>query len=125
MIIEPVYKYDEEGDTLSIIFVPAATATGIELTDHILLRINKTAQQIVSITLLDYSLLVQETAFGPRTFPLTGLAALSEETRDLALDILRESPVRNILRIAAYTPKDGQIIPIVLVQPVMATASTA
>ena len=125
MIIEPVYKYDEEGDTLSIIFVPAATATGIELTDHILLRINKTAQQIVSITLLDYSLLVQETAFGPRTFPLTGLAALSEETRDLALDILRESPVRNNLRIAAYTPKDGQIIPIVLVQPVMATASTA
>ena len=125
MIIEPVYKYDEEGDTLSIIFVPAATATGIELTDHILLRINKTAQQIVSITLLDYSLLVQETAFGPRTFPLTGLAALSEETRDLALNILRESPVRNILRIAAYTPKDGQIIPIVLVQPVMAAASTA
>ena len=125
MIIEPVYKYDEESDTLSVVFVPAAIATGIELTDHILLRINKTARQIISITLLDYSLLVQETAFGPRTFPLTGLAALSEETRDLALDILRESPVRNILRIAAYTPKDGQIIPIVLVQPVMAAASTA
>jgi len=54
MIIEPVYKYDEESDTLSVVFVPAAIATGIELTDHILLRINKTARQIVSITLLDY-----------------------------------------------------------------------
>ncbi|MBX0331598.1 DUF2283 domain-containing protein [Oscillochloris sp. ZM17-4] len=125
MIIEPVYNYDEESDTLSIVFAPAAKATGIELTDHILLRINKTAEQIASITLLDYSLLVQETAFGPRTFPLTGLAELSEETRDLALDILRESSVRNILRIAAYTPKDGQIIPVVFVQPVMAAASTA
>ncbi len=124
IMIEPIYNYDEESDTLSIVFEPTVKATGIELTDHILLRINKMTQQIASITLLDYSLLVQETVFGPRTFPLTGLADLTEETRDLALDILRALPVRTILRIAAYTPKDGHIIPVVLVQPVMAAAST-
>jgi hypothetical protein len=124
-MLKPLYNYDEASDTLAIIFTPAAKATGIELTDHILLRINKTTQQMISITLLDYSILVQPTEFGPRTFPLTGLAALSEATRDLTLDLLRTSAVREILQIAAYTPKDGQMIPVVLVQPVMAASSTA
>lgn len=121
---EPMYRYDEESDTLSIVFIPAEKATGIELTDHIILYINKATRRIVRITLLDYSLLVQETEYGPRTFPLTGLADSGEDVREMVLDRLRESPIKDILRIAAYTPNDGQIVPVVLVQPALAESAT-
>lgn len=121
---EPRYNYDEESDTLSITFPPTEKATGIELTDHIIVHVNKAARRIVRLTLLDYSILVQQTEFGPRTFPMTGLTESTEEMRELLFDILRQQPVSEVLRIAAYTPKDGQIIPTVLVQPVIATTET-
>jgi hypothetical protein len=121
---EPLYNYDEESDTLSIAFPPTEKATGIELTDHIIIHINKVARRIVRLTLLDYSILVQQTEFGPRTFPMTGLADSTEEMRELLFDILRQQPVSEVLRIAAYTPKDGQVIPTVLVQPVVAATET-
>ncbi|MCU0490443.1 MAG: DUF2283 domain-containing protein [Chloroflexaceae bacterium] len=122
---EPLYTYDEESDTLSIAFLPAEKATGFELTDHIILHINKTTQRLVRITLLDYSILVQQTEFGPRTFPLTGLASLSEDMRTMILDILRQKPVNDILHIAAYTPQNAQIIPTVLVQSVLTSSEAA
>lgn len=121
---EPQYNYDEESDTLSITFPPAEKATGIELTDHIIIHINKAARRIVRLTLLDYSILVQQTEFGPRTFPMTGVTDSTEEMRALLFDILQQQPVREVLRVAAYTPKDGQVIPTVLVKPVVATTET-
>jgi len=124
-VSELIYTYDEESDTLAITFPPAEKATGIELTDHIIVHINKVARRIVRITLLDYSLLVQQTVFGPRTFPLTGLIDLPEDARDMIMDIVREYPVNDILRIAAYTPSDGHMIPTILVQPVISTVGTA
>lgn len=117
---EPLYNYDEESDTLSITFPPPEKATGIELTDHIIIHINKVTRRIVRLTLIDYSILVQQTEFGPRTFPMTGLIESTEEIRELLFDILRQQPVSEVLRIAAYTPKDGQVVPTVLVQPVVA-----
>ena len=119
---EPSYTYDEAGDTLSIAFHPTEKATGIELTDHIILHIDKIARRIVRITLLDYSILVQQTEYGARTFPLTGLADLSDAMRELVLDLLRENPTKELLHIAAYTPDKHQIVPVVFVQPI-ATAS--
>jgi hypothetical protein len=38
---EPVYTYDEASDTLYISFAPGEAATGIELTNHILLGVNE------------------------------------------------------------------------------------
>lgn len=122
---EPLYNYDEESDTLSITFPPTEKATGIELTDHIIIHINKVARRIVRLTLLDYSILVQQTEFGPRTFPMTGLTESTDEIRELLFDILRQQPVSEVLRIAAYTPKDGQVVPTVLVQPVVAATETS
>ncbi len=121
---EPRYMYDEESDTLSMTFSPAEKATGIELTDHIIVHINKAERRIVRLTLLDYSILVQQTEFGPRTFPMTGLTDSTEEMRALLFDILRQQPVSEVLRIAAYTPEEGQVIPTVLVHPVVATTET-
>ena len=38
---EPVFNYDEPSDTLYVWFEPGTEATGIELSEHILLRIDK------------------------------------------------------------------------------------
>jgi uncharacterized protein YuzE len=120
---EPVYNYDEEGDTLYITFAPGEQATGIELTDHILLRINKQEWRAVGITLFDYSILAQQTELGPRSFPLTGFDAVPAETRELVLDILLQPPVREILTLSAYTPTLTETTPIIAVQPLTITAS--
>ena len=104
--------YDEASDTLTITFEPGASATGIELNEHIILRIDKKRRKAVGITFLDYSLLAQKADFGPRSFPLTGLGKLSENLRMLALDILQKSPVSDILVLSTYTPSYTESIPI-------------
>ena len=107
-------NYDEASDTLYVSFVPNVKATGIELNDHILLRIDKEARRAVGITLLNYSILIQKADFGPRSFPLTGLAKLSEENREIVLAILEKSPVKEILSLSTYTPSLAEAIPITL-----------
>ena len=122
---EPVYNYDEESDTLYITFEPGAQATGIELTDHILLRLNKHERRAVGITLFDYAVLAQQTEMGPRSFPLTGLEEVPGEIRELVLDVLRQPPVSEILALSAYTPTLSETTPIIAIQPLTITAGTA
>ena len=114
---KPNLNYDEMSDTLYISFVPGEDATGIELNDHILLRINKNERRAVGITFFEYSVLAQKTELGPRSFPLTGLAQLSEGLREVVLDILQRPPVRDILFLSAYTPSLIEIVPITSLQP--------
>ncbi len=114
---EPAYNYDEQSDTLYISFALGEHATGIELTDHILLRINKRDRRVVGITLLDYSVLAQQTDLGLRQFPLTGLAELSADLREMVLEMLVQPPVRDVLTLSAYTPTLSETTPVVAVQP--------
>ena len=120
---EPIFNYDETSDTLYVSFAPGEKATGIELNEHILLRINKKERRAVGLTFLDYSLLAQETEVGPRSFPLTGLAELSDELREIVLDILRRPPVSGILFLSTYTPSIAEAIPITLLQPATLVAT--
>lgn len=113
----PNLNYDETSDTLYFSFAPGEKATGIELNDHILLRINKGERRAVGLTFFEYSVLAQRTEVGPRSFPLTGLAQLSDELREVVLDILRRSPVSEILSLSAYTPSLVETIPITSLHP--------
>ncbi|GAB4426310.1 MAG: hypothetical protein Fur0044_24350 [Anaerolineae bacterium] len=115
---EPTFNYDELSDTLYVSFAPGEGATGIELNDHILLRINKPERRAIGLTFFEYSILAQRTEMGPRSFPLTGLAALSDELRELVLEILLQSPVKELLLLSAYTPSMVETIPITSLQPV-------
>ena len=108
----PIMKYDEPGDALYISFAPGEKATGIELNPSLLLRVNKTDRRAVGLTIFNYSFLVQQTELGLRSLPLTGLRALSEELRELVLEILRRSPVNDLLAVSAYTPSLTESIPI-------------
>jgi len=114
--MEPVFSYDEESDTLYISFAPGEPGTGIELNDHILLRINKPERRAVGLTFLDYSVLSQKTEVGPRSFPLSGLAQLSDDLRDTVLEILHQPPVSELLSLAAYSPSTTETIPIASIQ---------
>jgi uncharacterized protein YuzE len=122
---EPVFTYDEASDTLYVSFAPGEAATGIELTDHILLRVNKRERRAIGLTLLDYSILAQTTDIGPRSFPLTGLDELSDDLQEMVLDILLHPPVHNILSLLAYTPSLAETIPIISLQPLSVAASTS
>ena len=119
---KPIFNYDEVSDTLYISFRPGEKATGIELNDHILLRINESEHRAIGLTFFEYSLLAQKTEVGPRSFPLTGLAQLSNELRSIVLDILLRPPVSDILTLSTYTPSLVETMPITSLQPVPAIA---
>ncbi|HLF73972.1 MAG TPA: DUF2283 domain-containing protein [Anaerolineales bacterium] len=113
---QPITNYDETSDTLYMSFFPDVKATGIELNEHILLRIEKEKRKAVGITFLNYSILIQKADFGPRSFPLTGLAKLSDETRGIVMEILESAPVKEILSLSTYTPSFSEAIPITLIR---------
>jgi uncharacterized protein YuzE len=121
----PAINYDEESDTLYVSFAAGESATGIELNEHMLLRINKQDRRVVGLTLFDYSILAQQTEIGPRSFPLTGLADLSADLRELVIELLRTEPIRTILSVSAYSPSPVEVIPITSVQPVSLLQSAA
>ena len=114
---QPIYNFDEASDTLYISFYPGEEATGIELTPHILLRVNKQDRKAVGITLFEYSLLAQKTEIGPRSFPLTGLSELSVDLQEVVLDVLQRPPVSDVLLLSSYTPSISETVPIMLLQP--------
>lgn len=113
---QPIFNYDEVSDTLYISFVPGEKATGIELTPHILLRLNKQERKAIGMTFLEYSLLAQKTDMGPRSFPLTGLSELSDDLKDIVIDVLQRPPVSDLLLLSSYTPSISETIPIMLLQ---------
>lgn len=118
---QPNINYDETSDTLYVSFIPDVKATGIELNEHILLRIDKENHKAVGLTFLNYSILIQKADFGPRSFPLTGLVKLSDETREIVMEVLESAPVKEILSLSTYTPSFSEAIPITLLhlpQPV-------
>ncbi len=120
---QPTINYDERSDTLYVSFAPGEHATGIELNDHIILRINKLERRAIGLTFLEYSLLAQKTEMGPRSFPLSGLSVLSEELREVVLEILQGSPINDILSLSAYTPSVVETIPIILLKPMAGIAA--
>jgi uncharacterized protein YuzE len=120
---KPIVNYDETGGTLYVSFEPAKKATGIELNDHILLRIDKKERRAIGLTFFEYSLLAQKTEVGPRSFPLVGLSKLSDELRELVLEILQAPPVSDILSLSAYTPSVVEAIPITQLHPLPVAAT--
>jgi len=120
---KPIFNYDEISDTLYVSFEPGEKATGIELNEHILLRININERRAIGLTFLEYFLLAQKTEVGPRSFPLTSLSELSEELREIVLYILLRPPVSDILSLSTYTPSIVEAIPIISLQPVAIAAA--
>ncbi len=115
--IEPIFSYDKEADVLYISFFPGEKATtAVELTDNILLRMNRAEGRAIGLTLMDFSVLVEITNFGPRSFPLTGLDELEPEWQDTVIDVITTPPVNQILKVSIYTPALNKTVPIAHVE---------
>ncbi|CBN54834.1 MULTISPECIES: hypothetical protein [Kamptonema] len=116
--------YDEVSDTLTISFASGVPATGIELTDHILLRISKTERKAISIVLFEYSVLAQKTEIGIRSFPIAaGLSRLAREMQEIVFEILLQKPVCDFLHLSAYTLSLVETIPIISLQHIRVAMS--
>jgi uncharacterized protein YuzE len=113
----PTYSYDQEVDVLYVLFAPGEKATAaVELNDNILLRFNREEKRAVGLTLMDFSVLVQLTELGPRSFPLSGLAALEPEWQETVIEIITKPPVNQILKVSSYIPSPAESIPITLIE---------
>ncbi len=117
MTAVPTYSYDKETDVLYISFSPGEKATAaVELNENILLRFNRSEKRAIGLTLMDFSVLVQLTKFGPRSFPMTGLQDLEPEWQDMVINIITSPPVSQFLKVSTYTPSPTETVPITSVQ---------
>ncbi len=117
MIPTVSYSYDKEADILYVSFYQGETPTAaVELNDNILLRFNRAEKRAIGLTLMDFSVLIQLTRLGPRSFPLTGLKDLEPDWQETVIEIITTPPVNQILRISSYSPTAAEVIPITSVE---------
>ena len=114
--------YDQEADILEIFFGTNEPATGVELTDHIILRLNQQTQRAISLLLLDFSILTERTEYGPRSYPLNTLEDLPESLRELVLQLVTSMPVSQFLKVSHFQASPTERVPLTYVetQPSMA-----
>lgn len=111
-MIKPKFNYDKISDSLSVTFIENEGATGIELNENVLLKVDLKKKRAVSLTLFNYSLLSKKSEFGIRSFPLTELGDLPKEIREIVVTILTSKPVNEILTVSDFTPSVAKHIPI-------------
>jgi len=116
--------YDEESDILEIFFGENSAATGIELTDYIVLRLDRKEKRVLSLMLLHFSILSEQTEYGPRSFLLDKLERLPDDLRELVLRLLTSLPVSQFLKLShlQLTPHTFTPFAYVESQPMMAYA---
>ncbi|MFT5365190.1 MAG: hypothetical protein ACI8V2_000127 [Candidatus Latescibacterota bacterium] len=114
--------YDQEADHLEIFFGENESATGVEITDHIVLRFNRRSKRAISLLLLDFSILTERTEYGPRSFPLNKLDNLPEDLQDMVFQIIMSMPVSQFLKVSHFQVSPTEQIPLTFVdiKPTMA-----
>jgi hypothetical protein len=95
------FEYDQEGDVLDVHFTEKRQAAWtIELTPNIMISIDRAKEQAVCLTFLDYTELIRATDWGPRSFPITGLADLPLLEQELVFMVLNSVPVQRWLDVS-------------------------
>ncbi len=108
--------YDQEADILEIFFGENEVATGIDLTDHIILRLNQQTKRAISLMLIDFSILTERTEYGPRSYPLDQLNDLPEQLRELVLQIVTSMPVSQFLKVSHFQASPTERVPLTYVE---------
>ena len=94
------YEYDKTGDVLEVYFGENRRAWTIELSENVMISIDRQTENAVNLTLLDFSELIRPTPVGPPSFPLTGLDTLRANERDLVMKVLTTPPVSDLLDVS-------------------------
>ena len=109
--------YDKDEDILEVFFGQNEPATGIELTDHILLRLNQTTGRAVSLMILHFSILAERTEYGPRSYPLDSLDELPEDLREVVVRIMTTAPVNQFLKLLHFQASPTKCVPLTYIEP--------
>jgi hypothetical protein len=109
--------YDQEADILEIFFGENEPATGVELTDYIVLRLNKQTRRAISLMLLHLSILTERTEYGLRSYPLDKLNEIPLDLRELVLRLLTSMPVSQFLKLTHFQASPTERIPFAYVEP--------
>lgn len=118
------FVYDQDADILEVFFGENEAATGVELTDQIVMRLNKQTRRAVSLLLLHFSILTERTEYGPRSYPLNKLNEVSEDLRELIIRLMTSVPVNQFLKLSYLQASPSKQLPFTFVesQPIMAVA---
>jgi len=108
--------YDPEANMLEIFFGTNEPATGVELTEHIVLRLNLQTKHAVSLLHLNFSILTERTEYGPRSYPLDTLNDLPEDLRELVLQLITSMPVSQFLKISHLQVSPTERVPLTYVE---------
>jgi hypothetical protein len=116
--------FDEDADILEVFFGENGPATGIELTDHVILRLDQKSQRAPSLLLLHFSILSEQTEYGPRSFPLEKVEQLPEDVKELVLRLITSLPVSQFLKVSQLQAESGRqmLIAYLEAQPVVVYA---
>lgn len=107
---EATYNYDREGDILYISFGRSEHVVGVELGDHLLLRLDTGKDTMcppraVGLTVL-FPAQLQALGHAP-TFTLERLARLPADVRAAVLEVLSKPPVSELLSVRmTLTPQE-------------------
>ncbi len=94
--MQPVrITYEPEGDILYITFGPSTAATGYQLSDQLLLRVDPKTQNAAGLTIFNFSV----HASASRKLPLPGLDD-DPDSKALLMDLLTTPPVNHFLRVS-------------------------
>lgn len=118
------FVYDQDADILEVFFGENEPATGVELTDQIVMRLNKQTRRAVSLLLLHFSILTERTEYGPRSYPLNKLNEVSEDLRELIIRLMTSTPVNQFLKLSYLQASPTKQLPFTFVesQPIRAVA---
>ena len=108
--------YDQEADILEIFFGTNEPATGVDLTDHIVLRLNQETKRAVSLMLIDFSILTEKTEYGPRSYPLDHLNELPDALREIVLQLVTSAPVNQFLKVSHFQASPTERVPLTYVE---------
>jgi uncharacterized protein YuzE len=109
--------YDPEGDILYVTFASPTPATGYQVSDQILLRVNPDSGQAAGLTILNFS--VHSRSRTP--IPLSGLTGDGAAPVDLVATLLRSAPVNRFLCLS----EDREGLYATILQPALAEAVAA
>jgi uncharacterized protein YuzE len=87
--------YDPESDILYVTFGQPTAATGYQLSDQVLLRVDPKTQNAVGLTLFNFSI----HASAPRKLPLPGMED-DPDVKPALLRILTTAPVKHFLHLS-------------------------
>jgi len=119
------FMYDRDSDDLEIVFEKGRANSTVELTDRIILRLDRERKVALSLILVSFSSLTQRTELGPQSFPISNLDYLPADLHQTVLEIITTPPVNHFLKVSSFTPSPAQRIPITYVERPAALAAWA